>query len=158
MSEPAAVRRGVRLGVDVGSVRVGVAACDPSGMLATPVMTLPRGQGDEDELARLVTEREAIEVVVGLPVSLSGREGPAAETARAYASSLATRIAPVPVRLVDERLSTVTAEHGLRAAGVAGRSRRKVVDRMAAVVILQSALDAERHVGVPPGQTVPGDG
>lgn len=152
------MRRGVRLGVDVGTVRVGVAACDPDGVLATPLATLDRGHGDVDELARLVGERDAIEVVVGLPISLSGREGPAAGAAQAYARTLAARIAPVPVRLVDERLTTVTAEHGLRAAGVSGRSRRKVVDRMAAVVILQSALDAERQVGVPPGQTVPGEG
>src|SRR5690606_1054605 len=117
-----------------------------------------RGSGDEDALVTLVREREAIEVVVGLPISLSGREGPSAAAARAYARSLAGKLAPVPVRLVDERLSTVTAEHGLRAAGVGGRSRRKVVDRMAAVVILQSALDAERQVGVPPGQIVPGEG
>lgn len=158
MSGATTLRRGARLGVDVGSVRVGVASCDPAGVLASPVATLDRGRGDEQALARLVDERAAIEVVVGLPLSLSGREGPAAAAAREYANALARQIAPVPVRLVDERLSTVTAEHGLRAAGVDGRSRRKVVDRMAAVVILQSALDAERRVGEPPGQIVPGDG
>jgi putative holliday junction resolvase len=152
------MRRGVRLGVDVGSVRVGVAACDPDGVLATPVTTLSRDHGDLDTLAELVTERGVLEVVVGLPTSLSGREGPSAAAARAYATAVAARIAPVPVRLVDERLSTVTAEHGLRAAGVGGRSRRKVVDQMAAVVILQSALDAERRIGEPPGQIVPGEG
>lgn len=152
------MRHGVRLGVDVGSVRVGVSACDPDGVLATPVATLRRDAGDLDALAELVAERAVLEVVVGLPTSLSGREGPAAVAARAYATRVAERIAPVPVRLVDERLSTVTAEHGLRAAGVGGRSRRKVVDQMAAVVILQSALDAERRVGEPPGQIVPGEG
>ncbi|MBO0829216.1 MAG: Holliday junction resolvase RuvX [Streptosporangiales bacterium] len=152
------VRHGVRLGVDVGSVRVGVAACDPDGVLATPVVTLSRDAGDLDALADLATERDALEVVVGLPTSLSGREGPAALAAREYATRVAARVAPVPVRLVDERLSTVTAEHGLRVAGVGGRSRRKVVDQMAAVVILQSALDAERRIGDPPGQIVPGEG
>lgn len=158
MSTSGEIRRGVRLAVDVGSVRVGVASCDPDGMLATPVATLDRGHGDEATLARLVGEYDAIEVVVGLPVSLSGREGPAATAARAYAVTLAVSLAPVPVRLVDERLSTVTAEHGLRAAGVGGKSRRKVVDRMAAVVILQNALDTERWAGAPPGEVVPGDG
>lgn len=152
------VRRGVRLGVDVGSVRVGVAACDPDGVLASPVTTLARDRGDLDALADLVTERRAVEVVVGLPVSLSGREGPAAAAVRAYAERLAKRLAPVPVRLADERLSTVTAEHGLREAGVTGRSRRKVVDRMAAAVILQSVLDAERRTGDPPGQIVREEG
>ncbi|HEX6443843.1 MAG TPA: Holliday junction resolvase RuvX [Streptosporangiales bacterium] len=152
------MRRGVRLGVDVGTVRVGVAACDPDGVLATPVTTLSRDAGDLDALAELVAERAALEVVVGLPTSLSGREGPAAAAARAYAGTVAARVAPTPVRLVDERMSTVTAEHGLRAAGVGGRSRRKVVDQMAAVVILQSALDAERRIGEPPGQIVPGEG
>ncbi|MQA79862.1 MAG: Holliday junction resolvase RuvX [Streptosporangiales bacterium] len=152
------MRRGARIGVDVGTVRVGVAACDPDGVLATPVTTLDRGRGDVDALVELVGEHEAIEAVVGLPLSLSGREGPAATAARAYAATLATRLAPVPVRMVDERLSTVTAEHGLRTAGVAGRSRRRVIDRMAAVVILQTALDAERQIGEPPGQIVPGEG
>lgn len=158
MSEPGTVRRGVRIAVDVGSVRVGVASCDPDGVLASPVATLDRGAGDEAAIASLVDERAAIEVVVGLPVSLSGREGKAAAAAREYAAALAVRLSPVPVRLVDERLSTVTAEHGLRAAGVDGRSRRKVVDRMAAVVILQSALDTERFRGAPPGEILPGDG
>lgn len=152
------MRRGVRIGVDVGTVRVGVAACDPDGVLATPVTTLDRDRGDVDALVDLVGVHEAIEAVVGLPVSLSGREGPSASAARAYAATLATRLRPVPVRMVDERLSTVTAEHGLRTAGVKGRSRRRVVDRMAAVVILQTALDAERQIGEPPGQIVPGEG
>lgn len=152
------MRRGVRLGVDVGTVRVGVAVCDPDGVLATPVATLSRDAGDLDALADLVAERAVLEVVVGLPTSLSGREGPSAVAARAYATCVAARITPVPVRLVDERLSTVTAEHGLRAAGVGGRSRRKVVDQVAAVVILQSALDAEQRIGEPPGQIVPGEG
>lgn len=135
-----------------------MAASDPDGVLATPVATLSRDAGDLDALAGLVAERAVLEVVVGLPTSLSGREGPSAAAARAYAARVAARVAPVPVRLVDERLSTVTAEHGLRAAGVGGRSRRKVVDQVAAVVILQSALDAERRIGEPPGQIVPGEG
>jgi putative Holliday junction resolvase len=144
----------VRLGVDVGTVRVGVAASDPSGLLATPVGTLPRGAGDRDEIAALVADRAAMEVVVGLPVSLSGREGPAARGARAYAAGLAARLSPVPVRLVDERLTTLGAERVLRERGVRGRARRAVVDQVAAVVILQAALDAERASGRPPGEVV----
>lgn len=144
----------MRIGIDVGSVRVGVAACDPDGVLASPVETLARGRGDEDGIAAVARERSAIEVVVGLPVSLSGRDGPAAATATEYAKRLAARVAPVPVRLVDERLSTVSAEHGLRASKMSGRNRRKVVDQAAAAVILQAALDAERRIGDPPGRIV----
>jgi putative holliday junction resolvase len=148
------MRRGVRIAVDVGTVRIGVAVCDPDGVVASPVETLTAGKGDVSQLARLVAEREAIEVVVGLPRSLSGREGPAADAARAYARGLARAIAPVPVRLTDERLSTVSATRNLRQAGVRSRKGRSVVDQVAAVIILQSALDAERISGSPPGQVV----
>jgi putative Holliday junction resolvase len=143
----------VRLGVDVGSVRVGVAACDPAGMIATPVGTLPRGRGDLDALTRLVTERDVIEVVVGLPTSLSGRPGPAARAAEAYATELAGRL-QVSVRLVDERFSTVGAQRGLRDSGVDTRRGRRVIDQAAAVIILQSALDGERSSGSAPGRLV----
>jgi putative Holliday junction resolvase len=138
---------GVRLGVDVGNVRVGVARSDRDAILATPLVTLPRDAkrgSDLDALEALVREYEAVEVVVGLPRSLSGKEGPAAVAARAYAARLAERVAPVPVRLVDERLTTVSAERTLAERGVRGRNRRAVVDQAAAVVILQAALDAER--------------
>lgn len=148
------MRGGVRVGVDVGSVRVGVAASDPAGLIASPVATLRRGRGDLDELAALVAERDALEVVVGLPTSLSGRPGPAAEAAERYAEALAARVAPVPVRLVDERFSTVTAGQNLRAAGRDTRKGRAVVDQAAAVIILQSALDTERATEVAPGRTV----
>jgi putative Holliday junction resolvase len=147
----------VRLGVDVGSVRVGVAASDPEGLLATPVATLARdvdGGGDLLGLADLVREREAVEVVVGLPRSLSGQDGPAARTAREYAQRLALAVRPVPVRLVDERLTTVTAHQSLRRSGVSGRRGRQVVDQVAATVILQLALDMERSAGRPPGEPV----
>jgi putative Holliday junction resolvase len=141
------MRRGVRLGVDVGSVRVGVAASDPDGVLATPIAVLQRDRKrgtDLNELVRLAGEREAVEIVVGLPRSLSGAEGTAAKLAREYASTLAQRVAPVSVRLVDERLSTVEATRGLQQAGVRAREGRRVVDAAAAVVILQHALDSER--------------
>jgi putative holliday junction resolvase len=152
-----AVRQGVRIGVDVGSVRVGVAASDPGGVLATPVTVVRRRRDDADleEVAAVVAEREAVEVVVGLPVSLRDREGAATEAARRYAAALGTRVAPVPVRLVDERLSTVTAQRGMQAGGHTTRSARASVDAAAAAVILQSALDAERASGAPPGEVLP---
>lgn len=134
--------------MDVGSVRVGVAASDPEGVLATPIAVLQRDRKrgtDLSELARLAGERDAVEIVVGLPRSLSGAEGKAAKIAREYASSLAQRVAPVSVRLVDERLSTVEATRALQQAGVRAREGRSVIDAAAAVVILQHALDADRH-------------
>jgi putative Holliday junction resolvase len=149
------VRDGVRLGVDVGTVRVGLARSDPAGLLATPLETVARrgrvSGADLTRIAELVTLCEAMEIVVGLPRSLSGDEGASAQAARAYAVAIARRVSPVPVRLVDERLSTVSAHQHLRAAGVKARRQRPVVDQAAAVVILQSALDAERASGRPPG-------
>jgi putative Holliday junction resolvase len=148
------VRRGVRLAIDVGSARIGVARCDPSGLLASPLTTVARGRGDLAQLAGLAAEHDAIEVIVGLPTTLSGREGTAASGARAFAGKLARRLAPVPVRLVDERFTTVTAHDALAAAGRDSRARREVVDQAAAAVLLQVALDAERATGRPAGQPV----
>ena len=139
-----AQRHGVRVGVDVGSVRVGVAVSDRDGILATPLATLPRDSRTNSDVARIaeiVRERDAVEVVVGMPRHLSGAAGSAAAAATAYADALRTAVAPVPVRLVDERLSTVSAERALAAGGMRSRQRRSVVDQAAAVVILQSALD-----------------
>jgi putative holliday junction resolvase len=102
-----------------------------------------------------VAERDALEVIVGLPIRLQGDEGPAAAAARDYAVALARRVAPVPVRLVDERLSTAAATRGLRDTGVRGRKGRAVIDQAAAVLILQGALDAERASGRPCGEQVP---
>jgi putative Holliday junction resolvase len=96
-----------------------------------------------------------VELLVGLPRSLSGGEGPAVVAARDYADSLAARVSPVPVRLVDERLSTVSATRQLQQAGRRGRAARAVIDAAAAVVILQAALDAERSTGAPPGEALP---
>jgi putative holliday junction resolvase len=145
--------RGVRLGVDVGQVRVGVAMSDPDGILATPVATLRRDlnaevdaiPSDIFELARLVDAYQTVEVVVGLPVTLAGKEGPAAVQARAYAERLTRAIAPVPVRLADERMSTVAATRRLAERGVRGKRQRAVVDQAAAVEILQGWLDAQRR-------------
>ncbi|MGZ4603142.1 MAG: Holliday junction resolvase RuvX [Kineosporiaceae bacterium] len=151
------MRPGVRVGVDVGSVRVGVARSDPSALVVTPVETVRRDAGrgrDLDRIARIVAESGAVEVVVGLPRTLRGNEGSAASAARQYATAIAQRVAPVGVRLVDERLSTVSAHRTLHEAGVRGRRHRPVVDQVAAVVILQSALDAERASGRPPGALV----
>lgn len=150
------MRYGVRLAVDPGDARIGVARSDPSGMLATPVETVRRGRGDLRRIAELVRETEAVEVVVGLPRSLSGREGPAAEKVRRFAGKVAQRVAPVPVRLCDERLTTVTAEAMLTGQRK-GADRRAVVDQVAAVVILQQALDSERATGEPPGEPVTTD-
>ena len=149
------MRPGSRLGVDVGDVRIGVARSDPSGLIATPVETVARGKGDLARLRSLVEEEGAVEVVVGLPRSLSGGEGPAAAKVREFAMALSGVLHPVPVRLCDERLSTVTAESVLRERGKKGQKRRAVVDQAAAVVILQNALDSERGTGVAPGEPVP---
>ena len=152
------VRPGVRLGVDVGSVRVGLAASDPSGLVATPVETVARDTSSHrTDVARIVEvagRLSGVEVVVGLPRLLSGAEGEAARLARAYAAELARAVHPVPVRLVDERLTTVESTRRLRESGVAGRSQRGVVDQAAAVLILQSALDGERASGRVPGSPV----
>lgn len=149
------MRTGVRLGIDVGDARIGVARSDPSGLVATPVETVRRGEGDLVRLRTLASEENAVELVVGLPVSLSGGEGPAAAKVREFANALAAAVAPLPVRLCDERLSTVTAESVLRERGKKGQKRRAVVDQAAAVVILQNALETERSTGRAPGETVP---
>jgi len=148
------VRFGVRVGIDPGDARIGVARSDPSGFLATPVETVRRGSGDIRRIAAIVAEAEAVEVVVGLPRSLSGREGPSAAKVRDFAARLARRVAPLPVRLCDERLTTVSAESMLREQGRNGAKRRAVVDQAAAVLILQTALDTERTSGHAPGEIV----
>lgn len=148
------MRPGVRLAVDVGTARVGVARSDPEGLVATPLQTIPVSGDPASSLpgiVGIVRDLPVLEVLVGLPRSLSGREGPSAAAARKYAVEVAQAIAPVPVRLVDERFSTVTAHDRLREAGVAGRRRRPVIDQLAAAVFLQAALDGERVSGCAPG-------
>jgi putative Holliday junction resolvase len=148
-----ALPQGRRLGVDVGKVRVGVAISDPDGILATPLVTVSRDQGaaadsvpaDIAELVRLVREHEAVQIVVGLPVQLSGTEGAAAIDIRAYCERLARAVGHVPIVLADERMSTVVATRRLAERGVRGRRQRAVVDQAAAVEILQSWLDAQRR-------------
>lgn len=151
--EPSRYPRGVWLGVDVGTVRVGVARSDPAGVLATPLVTLTRdadGGRDLVELADLVGEYDAVGVVVGDPVTLAGRAGQAAQQARTYADKLRQHLPEISVVLVDERLTTVSATRTLGERGVRGRARRAVVDQAAAVVLLQRWLDsrpAEKAAG-----------
>ena len=154
MAPGAQLRVGARLAIDVGSARIGVAHCDGEGRLASPLATVPRGEGDLDALAGLAAADDAIEVIVGLPVGLSGREGPAAEDARTFAARLARRVTPVPVRLVDERFTTVIAHDALRRSGRDSRARRPRVDQAAAALLLQGALDMERSTGRPAGEVV----
>lgn len=138
---------GIWIAVDVGSVRVGVARSDPRGVLALPVATLARdvrSGSDLSDLARLVGEYEAVGVVVGLPRTLAGREGPAAQAAREYGAALAGLIAPVPVEYLDERLTTVSAQRKLQQNGVRSRAGRAVIDQAAAVELLEHWLDALR--------------
>lgn len=142
----------------MGDVRIGVARCDADGQIATPVETVQRGVADLDRLCDLASEYDAVEIVVGLPRSLSGGLGPAATKVTAYAEALRDTLLArgnaAPVRLVDERLTTVSAERVLREQGRHRHKRRAVVDQAAAVLILQHAIDAERLTGRPPGQEV----
>lgn len=130
----------------MGSVRIGVACSDPDAILATPVETVRRDRNGKHlrRLSALVAEYEAVEVVVGLPRTLADRTGPSALDAIEVADALAQRIAPVPVRLADERLTTVAAQRSLRAAGMRAKEQRAVIDQAAAVAILQSWLDQRR--------------
>jgi putative Holliday junction resolvase len=134
------------MGVDVGTVRVGLALSDPTGTLASPLETLRRAKdgADLDRLAALAVEHEVTEVVVGEPRHLSGASGASARDADAYARALADRLPSVPVHMIDERLSTVSASSALRASGLDSRRQRPVIDQAAAVVILQSYLDARQ--------------
>ncbi len=144
---PADPGRGRRLGVDVGTVRIGVAVSDPDGILATPVETVHRDRrgGHLRRLSVLVNDLEVVEVVVGLPRTLADRAGSSAEDAIAVAEELAERIGPIPVRLTDERLTTVSAARSLREAGVRTRAQRGKIDQAAAVAILQGWLDQRRN-------------
>jgi putative holliday junction resolvase len=147
-------RRGVRLGIDVGKARVGVARCDPDGLLAVPVETVPRSDQSVARIVALAEEHSALEVLVGLPLNMRGEDTASTADARAFAAALAAA-SDLPVRLVDERLSTVSAQAALRDAGRSQRSSRSIVDQVAAVVLLQQALDVEKSTGRPAGDPVP---
>lgn len=150
------MRAGVRIGIDVGTARIGVATSDREGLLATPVETVARDSESISRLAQLVSELSAMEIVVGLPLALSGRETASTADARAVAADIAAATT-VPVRLVDERLSTVSAQSALHRSGRNTKSSRSVIDQVAAVIILQHALDFERSADTPPGTTVERD-
>jgi putative Holliday junction resolvase len=147
------MRSGVRLGVDVGRARIGVARSDFHGMLATPVETVPRtadGTADIDRLVQLCGELECTEIVVGLPLSLSGVTTPSTDDAISFAQRVASAT-KTPVRMIDERLTTVSAQAALHTSGRAVKGSRPVIDQIAAVILLQHALDSEASSGNPPG-------
>jgi putative Holliday junction resolvase len=127
-------------------------------MLASPLGTVRRGAGDLAAVTRLAAENEAVEIIVGLAVGLGGAEGKAAAEGRGFASALAGRLAPLPVRLVDERFTTVLAHAALQHGGLDSKARRQVVDKAAAALLLQGALDAERSTGEPAGELVSAGG
>jgi len=138
------------VGLDLGRRRIGVAVSDASGTVASPHSVLERrGDTSTDRaadyatIAALVAELGAERVVVGLPLSLDGTVGPAARSVRDEIEVLAA-VLPVPVQAHDERFTTVTAERALTVQKVRARDRRRVVDKVAAAVILQSWLDATR--------------
>ena len=161
---PGGYPRGVKLGVDVGTVRVGVAVCDRDGILATPLRTLARNvkkNTDVRILADLARELGAVEIFVGLPRTMKGEEHASARMATEYAKLLVSTLlaagSGVPVRLVDERLSTVTAHRNLHQAGMSSRDHRKVVDQVAAAGILQHAIDMQKARGTEVGRRVSAD-
>ncbi|TBW23048.1 Holliday junction resolvase RuvX [Arcanobacterium bovis] len=151
------MRSGVRIAVDVGGVRVGVAKTDSAGILATPVGTFQRGRNDLDAVVELVKNNDVLEVYVGLPKNMDGTEGKTARDARKWARWISRRIAPVEVRLIDERLTTVSAHRQLHEAGRRENSHRTVVDQVSAVIILENAMDFERNTGRTPGIALNGE-
>ena len=152
---------GVRaLGIDLGSKRIGIAVSDLSGIVASALTTVHRSSSrrhDHAAIAKLVRDEEAEVVVVGLPLSLDGSRGPAARSAETEARQLAS-VVGVPVEMYDERFTTVTAERGMREAGLDAEQRRKVVDKVAAAVMLQAWLDHRRSTwgSSQPGSSSPG--
>jgi putative Holliday junction resolvase len=151
------MRYGRRLGIDLGRSRVGVARCDPEGVLATPVATIARkGLADGTvaaQVARMAEDAGAFEIVIGWPIHLAGGIGESAADVRSFGSALAARW-PGSIRLLDERLSTVQASGMLREVGRSEKASRAVIDQVAATVILQAALDEERASGRSPGQAL----
>ncbi|MEZ2389596.1 Holliday junction resolvase RuvX [bacterium RCC_150] len=152
---------GIKLGVDVGTVRVGVAVCDREGILATPLKTVmrdPKRNSDVGVLVRQVAELGVVQVFVGLPRTMKGEERGSAVMAADYAQLLVAQLQraglDVPVNLVDERLSTVSAHRNLHEAGMSSKDHRKVVDQVAAAGILQHAIDMQKARGADVGRRV----
>jgi putative Holliday junction resolvase len=138
---------GVRIALDVGSVRIGVAKCDREGLLATPLVTITAGPNAVAEVVKLVNEYQAICVYVGNPISLAGKDTASTKSAQEFARELYELLieSNVAVRLIDERLSTVSAQRDLHAAGRNAKQSRDAIDQAAAVVILEHALASERQ-------------
>lgn len=151
------MRKGVRLGVDVGKRRVGVARSDSDGLLATPVSTVMRETLEQAaaEVVTIAKELDVVEFVIGLPLSMSGNSSQSTEDARDFAAAVRELIqgeTSVPdIRMLDERLTTVSAHSALRTSGKKPSRSKETVDQVAAVILLQQALDTERATGRPPG-------
>jgi putative Holliday junction resolvase len=147
---------GVRIALDVGSVRIGVAKCDREGLLATPLLTIAAGPNALTEIVALIKEHDAMCVYVGKPIGLAGSETASTKFAYSFAHDLSELLAvsTTSVRMIDERLSTVTAQRGMREAGRNIKQSRDAIDQAAAVVILEHALDTERHFGGLVGEEV----
>jgi putative holliday junction resolvase len=143
------MRKGKRLAIDVGSVRIGLASCDPDGILSTPLSAISRSSSVSEtaqEIAKLATELAVVEVLVGDPISLSGNHTSSTRDARDIATAIASEVS-VPVRLVDERLTTVSAQAKLRESGISSRDSKSLIDSASAVEILEQALNTERLTG-----------
>ena len=152
------MRTGRRLAIDVGKVRIGVAASDLHSILASGLETVPRGADLEPSLLRiaeLVREIAPIEVYVGLPISMSGKPSSSTDDALDFARQLSTLV-QVDVRLIDERMTTVTAAGALKTSGRDSKSGRKIIDQIAATIILEQAMEQEKRTGQKPG-TAMGD-
>jgi putative Holliday junction resolvase len=150
------IRPGARLGIDVGTVRIGVARSDSGAILATPLGTVPRAEGAINEILCMLYDVEAVEIIVGLPLALSGSRTASTQDAIDFAQQLAAAT-EIPVRLVDERLSTVSAQQALHSTGKNSQKSRPIIDQVAATIILQHALDVERSSGNPPGDVIAHD-
>jgi putative Holliday junction resolvase len=147
------MRSGVRLGIDVGTVRIGVARSDRDGILATPVETVSRDEASITRICDLAADIAAIEIYVGLPKNMSGIDSASTDDAVEFGRILATA-SSLPVRLIDERLTTVSAHAALRSSGKQASRSRSVVDQVAAVMLLQHALDSERAQDIVPGTNI----
>jgi putative Holliday junction resolvase len=147
---------GVRIALDVGSVRIGVAKCDAEGLLATPLTTISAGPEAVDQVLDLLLEYEAICVYIGKPISLAGKDTASTQSAIEFAKEVAALLkdSDTKVRLIDERLSTVSAQRGMHEAGRNVKQSRDAIDQAAAVVILEHALASERNSGTLVGEEV----
>ena len=141
-----------RIGIDWGKARIGVAASGRHTSFCHPVTTVAAGRDELDALSAIVEEYEPEVVYVGYPLDLRGEVGPSAQFVMDKASALAERIAPVQVRLVDERMSTASASRSLGSVGRNAKAQRGIIDQAAAVEILQCAVDVEERQGSPAGE------